>query len=116
MLLNVQPHAESKELILAPPNGEQATGSFVPFTAHHGCSRSLAVQPSLSKSITYTNQSFASILLAIGVLSSFHSPCLKELNGRYRVNNVHLKQPQQSTDDLWYTPLRSPAVNDLIGS
>jgi hypothetical protein len=76
----------------------------------------MAMQLKLSKLISQPNQSFAGALLASALLGSFHPHHLNYASRRYHSNVLHLNQVQQSNDDFIYTPPRSRAFSDLLGS
>jgi len=75
-----------------------------------------AMQLNLSKSIKQPNQLFASVLLAFSLLGSINPHRMNYAIGRYHADTVNLNQFQQDSDDSWYTPPRSPAFSDLLGS
>lgn len=75
-----------------------------------------AMQLNLSKSVNEPNRSFANLLLAFSLLGLIYAHHMNQVNERYHANIVHLIHVRQTNDDFWYTPPRSPAFNDLIGS
>jgi hypothetical protein len=76
----------------------------------------LAMQTNLSTPIKQPNRLFASALLALSLLGSFHPHHMNYANGRSDANVVHLNQVEQTSDDFIYTPPRSPAFDNLLGS
>jgi hypothetical protein len=75
-----------------------------------------AMQLNLSKSTKQPSQWFAGALFIFSVLGSIHPYHMSHAKGRYHANILYSHQIQKSDDDLWYTPPRSPAFNDLLGS
>jgi hypothetical protein len=55
-------------------------------------------------------------MFIFSVLGSIHPYHMSHAKGRYNANILYSHQIQKSDDDLWYTPSRSPAFNDLLGS
>ena len=75
-----------------------------------------AMQLNLSKPTKQPSQWFAGSLFIFSVLGSIHPYHMIHAKGRYHANILYSHQNQKSNDDLWYTPPRSPAFNDLLGS
>jgi hypothetical protein len=73
----------------------------------------LAMQRKLSKSTSHPNPWVAGAWPPFGVRGSLHTRHIHNANGHYPTNIGHLDQVQQSKDNCWYTPLWSPAFNDL---
>jgi hypothetical protein len=71
-----------------------------------------AMQLNLSNSTKQPNQWFAGALFVFSLLGSIHVSHAK--GGRY--NTLYSHQIQKSNADLWYTPPRSPAFNEMLGS
>jgi hypothetical protein len=94
--------------------GQPNTRSLVPFTVIGECFISSAMQLNLSKFTKQPNQWFAGALFVFSLLSSTHPHHVIHAKGRNNILYSH--QIQKSNDDSWYTPLRSPAFNDLLGS
>ena len=69
------------------------------------------MQLKLSNSTKQSNQWFAGPLFVFSLLFSIH---MSHAKGHYNIQYSH--QTQQSKDDFWYTPPRSPAFNELLGS
>ena len=76
----------------------------------------LAMQLDLLKFTKQPNQWFAGALFAFSWLGSNHPHHMSHAKGYYHANILYAHQIQESDDDLWYTPPRSPAFNDLLGS
>jgi hypothetical protein len=92
------------------------TGSFVPFTVIGECFMNSAMQLNLLKFTKQPNQWFAGALFAFSLLGSIHSHHMSHAQGRSHANLLYSHQIQKSNDDYWYTPPRSPAFSDLLGS
>ena len=92
------------------------TGSFVPFTVIGECFMNSAMQLNLSKSTKPPNQWFAGALFAFSLLGFIHPHHMSHTKEGYHANILYSHQIQNSNDDFWYTPPRSPAFNDLLGS
>jgi hypothetical protein len=75
-----------------------------------------AMQLNLSKTTKKPNQWFAGALFVFSLLASIHPYHMSHAKGYYHANILYAHQIQESDDDLWYTPPRSPAFNDLLGS
>ena len=75
-----------------------------------------AMQLNLSKPTKQPSQWFAGALFIFSVFGSIHPYHMSHAKGRYNANILYSHQIQKSDDDLWYTPSRSPAFNDLLGS
>jgi hypothetical protein len=67
-----------------------------------------------SKAIPQPNQWFASAMLAFSLLGSIHP---HQRNTEYwRQHENFVNQVHHNNGDYWYSPPRSPAFNDLLGS
>jgi hypothetical protein len=75
-----------------------------------------ARQLNLSKPAKQPNQWFAGALFVFSLIGSIAPHHLSHAKGRYHANILYSNQIQKSDDDSWYTPPRSPAFNDLLGS
>ena len=75
-----------------------------------------AMQLNLSKLTKEPNQWFAGALFVFSLLGSIHPYHMSHVKGHYHANILYSHQIQKSDDDFWYTPPRSPAFNDLLGS
>jgi hypothetical protein len=62
------------------------------------------------------NCSFFNVLLAFSLLGFLHPHHANLERTRYRVSLVKPDEVQQNEGNSLYTPPRSPAFNDLIGS
>ena len=69
------------------------------------------MQKNLSHFTKQPNQRFAGALLVFSLLGSVH---LSHAKGHYDIQYSH--QIEKSKNDSWYTPERSPAFNELLGS
>ena len=69
------------------------------------------MQLKLSNSTKQSNQWFAGALFVFSLLGSVH---MSHAKGYYNILYSH--QIHKSNDDFWYTPPRSPAFNELLGS
>jgi hypothetical protein len=70
----------------------------------------------LSKSTKRPNNWFAGALFVFSLLGYIHPNHTSHTKGQYHANILYSHQIQKSDDDFWYTPPRSPAFNDLLGS
>jgi hypothetical protein len=75
-----------------------------------------AMQMNPSKSTKQPNQWLAGALVVFSLLGSIHPHYMSHANRRYHANILYSRQIQKSNDDFWYTPPRSPAFDDLLGS
>src|SRR5580704_7276680 len=75
-----------------------------------------AIQRNLPNSTKQPNQWFAGALIVFSLLGSIHPYHVSHTKGRYHADIQYLHQIQKSKDDFWYSPPRSPAFNDLLGS
>jgi hypothetical protein len=78
--------------------------------------RDPGMQLNLSKSTKQPNQWFAGALFVFSLLGSITPHHTSHTKGHYHANILYSHQIQKSDDDFWYTPPRSPAFNDLLGS
>jgi hypothetical protein len=74
------------------------------------------MQPNISKSTKQPNQWFAGALFVFSLLGSIPPYHMSHVKGGYHTNLLYSHQIEKSDDDSWYTPPRSPAFNDLLGS
>ena len=78
-----------------------------------------AYNPAMQLHLKYTKQPnhwFAGALFVFSLLGSIHPHHMSHAKGRYQANILYSHQIQKSNDDSWYTPPRSPAFSDLLGS
>ena len=74
------------------------------------------MQTNLSKLVSQTNQSFASVLLASTWLGLSHPHHTNPTNARYHVNLAKPSRVRQIDDNSWYIPPRSPQFDGATDS
>jgi hypothetical protein len=66
--------------------------------------------------LKHANRSFASVFLAFSLFGFLWPHHANSATGHHKVNLLRPSQVQESDDDSWYTPSRSPGFHEDFGS